>query len=119
PFISANTYRSGTNEHAYVPYVLIPHATNAGDTLLIGVTGNTPPGVHVWDRAHVEGILEFRDVVASVRPVVTRMREEGADVVVVLSHGGLEGTSYDTVTTGLPPENAAARLAEEEPDIDV
>src|SRR5690606_27151039 len=44
---------------------------------------------------------------------------EGADVIVVLSHGGLEGTSYDTVTTGLPPENAAAQLARDVPDIDV
>ncbi len=119
PFVSANIYRAGTTEHAYAPYVLLPHATNAGDTLLIGVTGNTPPGVHVWDRANVEGILEFRDVVSSVAPVVARMRAEGADVVVVLSHGGLEGTSYDTVTTGLPPENAAARLAHEVADIDV
>lgn len=119
PFVSANIFRAGTDQHAYRPYVLLPHATNAGDTLLIGVTGNTPPGVHVWDRANVEGILDFRDVVASVAPVVARMRAEGADVVVVLSHGGLEGTSYDTVTTGLPPENAAARLAHEVPEIDV
>lgn len=119
PFVSANVFRAGTSEHAHTPYVLLPHATNAGDTLLIGVTGNTPPGVHVWDRANVEGILDFREVVASVDAVVQRMRNEGADVVVVLSHGGLEGTSYDTVTTGLPPENAAARLAHEVPDIDV
>lgn len=119
PFVSANVFRAGTDDHAYIPYVLLPHVTNAGDTLLIGVTGNTPPGVHVWDRAHVEGMLEFRDVVESVAPVVARMREEGADVIVVLSHGGLEGTSYDTVTTGLPPENAAAQLARDVPDIDV
>src|SRR5690606_37817331 len=101
------------------PYVLLSHATNAGDTLLIGVTGNTPPGVHVWDRASVEGILDFREVVASVDAVVRRMRTEGADVVVVLSHGGLEGTSYDTVATVLPPENASGRLAHEVPDVDV
>ncbi|MGH7462770.1 MAG: bifunctional metallophosphatase/5'-nucleotidase, partial [Longimicrobiales bacterium] len=42
-----------------------------------------------------------------------------ADVVVVLSHGGFEGTSYDTASTGLPPENAGARLAREVPGIDV
>jgi 2',3'-cyclic-nucleotide 2'-phosphodiesterase/3'-nucleotidase/5'-nucleotidase len=119
PFVSANIFRAGTQQHAYLPYVLLPVPTMAGDTLHIGVTGNTPPGVHVWDRDNVTGILEFRDVVASVRAVTSQLKERGADVVVVLSHGGLEGTNYDTVTTGLPPENAAADLARQVPDIDV
>lgn len=119
PFVSANIFRHGTDEHAYRPYALLPVPTPYGDTLVIGVTGNTPPGVHVWDRDNVTGVLEFRDVVSSVRSAVREMREQGADLVVVLSHGGLEGTSYDTVTTGLPPENAAAELARQEPDIDM
>lgn len=119
PFLSANVFRAGTSEHAFQPYALLPHATAAGDTLLVGVTAATPPGVMVWDRANVEGVLELRDVVESVRPLVTEMRARGADVVVVLSHGGLEGTSYDTVATGLAPENAAASLARTVPGIDV
>jgi 2',3'-cyclic-nucleotide 2'-phosphodiesterase / 3'-nucleotidase / 5'-nucleotidase len=119
PFVSANIFHAGTATHAYRPYVLLPVATATGDTVRVGVTGNTPPGVHVWDRDNVTGVLELREVVRSVRAVVARMRAEGADVVVVLSHGGLEGTSYDTITTGLPPENAAAELARQAPDIDV
>ncbi|HSJ08041.1 MAG TPA: 5'-nucleotidase C-terminal domain-containing protein [Longimicrobiales bacterium] len=119
PFVSANVYRHGTGEHAYAPFTLIPLATPSGDTVIVGVTGNTPPGVHVWDRDHVEGVLEFREVVGAVRSVVADMRAGGADIVVVLSHGGLEGTSYDTLTTGLPPENTAAELARQEPGIDV
>jgi 2',3'-cyclic-nucleotide 2'-phosphodiesterase/3'-nucleotidase/5'-nucleotidase len=118
PFVSANIYKHGTNEHAYRPYVLLPYATPNGDTILIGVTGNTPPGVHLWDRANVEGILELRDVVGSLRGVVAEMRARGADAVVVLSHGGLEGTSYDTVATRLPVENAALRVAREVPGVD-
>jgi 2',3'-cyclic-nucleotide 2'-phosphodiesterase / 3'-nucleotidase / 5'-nucleotidase len=119
PFVAANTFRHGTTDHAHQPYALLPVATPYGDTLVIGVTGNTPPGVHVWDRENVTGILEFREVVSSVRAVVAEMRAQGADLVVVLSHGGLQGTSYDTVTTGLPPENASAELARQEPGIDV
>jgi 2',3'-cyclic-nucleotide 2'-phosphodiesterase/3'-nucleotidase/5'-nucleotidase len=119
PFVSANIFRAGTRQHAFTPYVLLPVPTPAGDTLHVGVTGNTPPGVHVWDRDNVTGILEFREVVSSVRSAVADMRAQGADIVVVLSHGGLEGTSYDTVTTGLPPENAAAELARQVPEIDV
>src|SRR5687768_6544321 len=119
PFVAANIFRAGTTEHAYRAYALLPVPTPLGDTLLIGVTGNTPPGVHVWDRDNVTGILDFRDVVTSVRAVVRELKQRGADVVVVLSHGGLEGTSYDTVTTRLPPENAAAELARLEPAIDM
>ena len=119
PFVTGNVFKHGTNEHAYRPYVLIPHLAESGDTILIGVTGNTPPGVHIWDRQNVEGVLQFRRVVESLKPVVAEMKQGGADLVVVLSHGGFEGTSYDTIATGVPPENEAARLAREVPDIDV
>ena len=119
PFLSGNTFKAGSADHAFLPYTLIPHVTNVGDTLLIGVTGNTPPGVAVWDRANVQGKFEFRDVVGSLKPIVAELKSRGADVVVVLSHGGFEGTSYDTASTGLPPENAGARLAREVPGIDV
>jgi 2',3'-cyclic-nucleotide 2'-phosphodiesterase / 3'-nucleotidase / 5'-nucleotidase len=119
PFVSANIFRHGTADHAYQPYVLLPVVSAAGDTVRVGVTGNTPPGVHVWDRDNVTGVLEFREIVAFVRATVAEMRARGADIVVVLSHGGLEGTSYDTVTTGLPPENVSAELARQEPGIDV
>jgi 2',3'-cyclic-nucleotide 2'-phosphodiesterase / 3'-nucleotidase / 5'-nucleotidase len=119
PFVAANIFRHGTTEPAYRPWVLLPVVSRAGDTIRVGVTGNTPPGVHIWDRDNVTGILEFRDVVTSVQAAVADMRKAGADIVVVLSHGGLEGTSYDTATTGLPAENVAAELARREPGIDV
>src|SRR5687768_3319320 len=114
PFVTGNVFKHGTTEHAYRPYVLIPHVAAPGDTILIGVTGNTPPGVHIWDRQNVEGVLEFRRVVESLKPLAREMRERGADLVVVLSHGGFAGTSYDTVTSGIAPENEAARLERSE-----
>ncbi|MGH7481462.1 MAG: bifunctional metallophosphatase/5'-nucleotidase, partial [Longimicrobiales bacterium] len=119
PWLSANIFVAGTTDHAFAAYTLLPHVIAAGDTLLIGVTANTPPGVALWDRHHVEGVLEFRDVVHSVGDVVDEMRARGADLVVVLSHGGFGGTSYDTLATGLPPENAVGELARVVPAIDV
>ncbi len=68
PFVSASVFENGTDRHAFRPYVLIPHVVASGDTILIGVTGNTPPGVANWDRATVEGHYDFRDVVESVAP---------------------------------------------------
>ncbi len=119
PFVSANIFRAGTDEHAFAPYALVPHTVPDGDTLLIGITGTTTPGTALWNRARVEGVLEFRDPVASLRSVVAELRTRGADLVVVLSHGGLEGSSYDAAELGLPPENDAARAAREVEGIDV
>ncbi|HEX6910229.1 MAG TPA: 5'-nucleotidase C-terminal domain-containing protein, partial [Longimicrobium sp.] len=118
PFLSANTFRAGTDEHAYRPYTFVQR-TVAGHPVKIGITSVTPPGVMIWDRDNVQGRLEFRDVVASVRPVVARMRAEGADLVLVAAHSGLEGSSYDTAATGVPAENAASAMAREVPGIDV
>lgn len=118
PFVSANIFRAGTQEHAYRPFTLVER-TIGGRPVRVGITAVTPPGVLLWDRDNVRGRLDFREIVGSVRPVVAEMRRRGADVVVVAAHGGLEGTSYDTAATGVPIENASAAMAREIPGIDV
>lgn len=118
PWLSANIYRAGTAEHAYRPYTIVERAI-AGRTVRVGITAVTPPGVLIWDRENVAGLLDFPDMVGAVRPVVAEMRARGADVVVVAAHSGLEGSSYDPAATGVPVENAAASMAREVPEIDV
>src|SRR5205085_4325280 len=54
------------------------------------------------------------------RAAVADVREAGADVVIVTMHSGLSGeSSYDTLTTGVPSENVAGRVAREVPGIDL
>jgi 2',3'-cyclic-nucleotide 2'-phosphodiesterase/3'-nucleotidase len=86
----------------------------------IAIVGATTPGAMVWDRDNLSGRLVVRDIVPSVREAVREARDAGAAVVVAVVHSGLdEPSSYDTVSTGLPSENVAARLAREVPDIDL
>ena len=118
PFLSANTFRAGTDQHAYGPSVILER-TVAGRPVRIGVTAVTPPGVLIWDRDNVRGRLDFREIVSSVRPVVADLKARGADVVVIAAHSGLEGSSYDPVATGVPVENASAAMAREVPGVDV
>jgi len=118
PWLSANVFRAGTDQHAYRSWTMVER-TLGGKRVRIGITSVTPPGVAIWDRDNVRGRLEFRDVVASVRPVVAEMRAQGADLVLVAAHSGLEGSSYDTAATHVPAENAAAAMAREVPGIDV
>ena len=112
PFLSANTYRPD-GSHAYKPFAIIERAG-----IRIGVVGATTPGVMVWDRDNVSGRVKLGDIVPAVRAAADSARLAGAELIVVTVHSGLnEPSSYDTVTTGLPSENVAARIAREVPGI--
>jgi 2',3'-cyclic-nucleotide 2'-phosphodiesterase (5'-nucleotidase family) len=116
PFLSANTYRlNPAGVHAYNAWTIVER-----DGVKVGIVGATTPGVMVWDAANISGRLRFGDIVPAVRQAVQEVRGAGADVVVVTMHSGLnEPSSYDTVSTGLPSENVAARVASEVPGIDL
>src|SRR5215210_1639309 len=115
PFLSANTYRIDPNGvHAFRPWVIVERAG-----LKVGIVGATTPGVMIWDAENVRGRLRFGDIVPAVRQAVQEVRGAGADIVLVTVHSGLnEPASYDTVSTAVPSENVAARLAGEIPGID-
>ena len=87
----------------------------------VAIIGGTTPGSMVWDRENLKAAgLTVTDIVPAVRTRVQEARRRKADVVVVLLHSGLDGAaSYDTVTTGLPSENVAARVPREIDGIDV
>jgi 2',3'-cyclic-nucleotide 2'-phosphodiesterase (5'-nucleotidase family) len=116
PFLSANTYRvDPEGVHAYEPWTIIDRAG-----LKVGIVGATTPGVTLWDAENIRDRLKFGDIVPAVRQAVQEVRAAGADVVLVTVHSGLnEPSSYDTVTTNVPSENVAARIAAEVPGIDL
>jgi 2',3'-cyclic-nucleotide 2'-phosphodiesterase (5'-nucleotidase family) len=116
PFLSANTYRvDPEGVHAYRPWTIIDRAG-----LRVGIVGATTPGVTIWDAENIRGRLRFGDIVPAVRQAVQEVRAVGADVVLVTVHSGFnEPASYDTVTTAVPSENVAARIAAEVQGIDL
>ncbi len=114
PFLAANIVVAGTDSLMLPPYTIVER----GD-YRIGIISFTTPGVLVWDRSNVEGRLSFQDIVEAGARWVPRMRDAGADIIVVAAHSGLgPGSSYGDVD-GVPEENALARLAIEVPGIDV
>jgi len=56
--------------------------------LCIGLIATAPPQTPIWDAAVLRGGLEARDAVAAVAAHLPGLRAAGADIVVVLSHGG-------------------------------
>ncbi|HET6342512.1 MAG TPA: 5'-nucleotidase C-terminal domain-containing protein, partial [Gemmatimonadota bacterium] len=85
----------------------------------VAILGLTTPGSAIWDHHHVEGKLEFRDLVASAERLWPEI-EAASDVQVAILHSGMgPGSSYDEASTGVPEENAGRRLAEALPGLDV
>ncbi|MEM1272937.1 MAG: bifunctional 2',3'-cyclic-nucleotide 2'-phosphodiesterase/3'-nucleotidase [Pseudomonadota bacterium] len=75
------------------PYAIIDHeiTDGAGEThpIRIGIIGFTPPQIMSWDRRHLEGNVQVRDIVETARAYVPQMREDGAELVIALSHSGI------------------------------
>ncbi|MCK0167165.1 bifunctional 2',3'-cyclic-nucleotide 2'-phosphodiesterase/3'-nucleotidase [Jannaschia sp. S6380] len=122
PVVLANIVREQgaqpTDDTTLVPpYVILDRelTDGAGQThpIRIGVIGFTPPQVMRWDRRHLEGNVSARDIVATAEAWVPRMKEEGADIVVALSHSGIGPADHEEMM-----ENASVPLAAV-PGIDV
>src|SRR4051812_26417930 len=114
PLLAANAYRPN-GAPAFVAWKLVDRGGAK-----IGIVGATTPGSMVWDRDNLKDRLVVRDIVPELSNAVADVRAAGASVVLVTLHSGLDGaSSYDTVTTKVPSENVAARVAREVPGIDL
>ncbi len=74
--------------------------------LRIGVIGFAPPQIEMWENDRLKGRIRMRDIIASARAWLPRLRADGADVIVALAHSGI-GSPNATDRM----ENAAAALA--------
>jgi 2',3'-cyclic-nucleotide 2'-phosphodiesterase/3'-nucleotidase len=117
PWLSANTYKAGTDEPAYAPYVV-----KVLDGVRIGILGLTTPGIPSFENPENYRGLEFRPTVPEATKWVAILRgREHVDLVIVAMHMGLE----EDLRTGIPTpgqvlnENAALAIAREVPGIDL
>ncbi|MCL6282947.1 bifunctional 2',3'-cyclic-nucleotide 2'-phosphodiesterase/3'-nucleotidase [Ruegeria sp. 2012CJ41-6] len=92
------------------PYVILEKqlTDGSGEThpIKVGLIGFVPPQVMNWDRRHLEGNVQARDIVATAQAYVPQMKEEGADLIIALSHSGIGGADH---SDGM--ENASVPLA--------
>jgi 2',3'-cyclic-nucleotide 2'-phosphodiesterase / 3'-nucleotidase len=95
PVISANTLRLDDEGHGQTllpPYAVLerylPHPCDPARPLRIGVIGFLPPQTAIWDRHLLSGLIDTTDIVEAARFWLPRLRGEGVDVVVALSHSG-------------------------------
>ncbi|MGB7263483.1 MAG: bifunctional 2',3'-cyclic-nucleotide 2'-phosphodiesterase/3'-nucleotidase [Albidovulum sp.] len=92
------------------PYVILDRMVSdgAGATypIRVGLIGFAPPQIMNWDRRHLEGRVQTRDIVQTAEAWVPQMREEGCDIILALNHSGIGSAEH---TDGM--ENAAVPLA--------
>ncbi|WP_028003779.1 bifunctional 2',3'-cyclic-nucleotide 2'-phosphodiesterase/3'-nucleotidase [Sinorhizobium meliloti] len=80
------------------PYVILDRKVKDGagqeHPIRIGLIGFVPPQIMTWDAKNLEGKANARDIVKTAEAWVPQMREEGADIVIALSHSGIGQQSY-------------------------
>lgn len=115
PVVSANIVKEmgaePTKDKTLLPpFVILDRTVTDGDgnshPIKVGLIGFVPPQVMNWDRKHLEGNVESRDIVDTAKAYVPLMKEQGADIIIALSHSGIGAADH---TDGM--ENASVPLA--------
>ncbi|MGI5506124.1 bifunctional metallophosphatase/5'-nucleotidase [Lentzea sp. CA-135723] len=116
PLLAANAVDVATGLPAFPPYVVKTVWRTGGAPLKVGILGLTNPGIAVWDRAHVDGVLTFPGLVEQALHWVPEIRRK-SDLVIVVAHSGADLSS--SLGDQVPfPENCAELVAETVPGID-
>jgi 2',3'-cyclic-nucleotide 2'-phosphodiesterase/3'-nucleotidase len=116
PFVSANLVNGElagdplSDETWIEPYRIVEKeiVDGAGEisTIKIGFIGFLPPQIMTWDATHLVGKVNTRDIVETAKAYVPKMKEEGADIIVALSHSGISAEATEPLA-----ENASLQLA--------
>ena len=102
PQVLANVYSVKTRQPIFAPYRIIDKRIQAlgadgkpvEATVKVGIIGFTPPTILSWDKRWLEGRVYTEGVVETAKRYIPEMRAKGADLVVVISHGGLDNAPY-------------------------
>ncbi|TQJ87415.1 bifunctional UDP-sugar hydrolase/5'-nucleotidase [Streptomyces sp. SLBN-31] len=117
PLLGANAVDAKTQKPAFPPYFIKKFRVPGAPPVKVAVLGLTNPGIAIWDKAYVQGKLQFPGLEEQAAKWVPKLRSMGADVVIVSAHSGSSGTSsYGDQVPYV--ENSAALVAQQVPDID-
>ena len=116
PLLGANAVDPATKRPVFTPYVIKTMRPADAPAFKVGILGLTNPGIAIWDKANVEGKMEFPGLVEQAKKFVPEMKAKGADVVVVVAHSGMDTSS--SYGPDLPPENASTLIAQQVAGVD-
>ncbi|HVW90998.1 MAG TPA: bifunctional 2',3'-cyclic-nucleotide 2'-phosphodiesterase/3'-nucleotidase [Devosia sp.] len=117
PLVCANLVKAATlagddplKDRTYLPPFRIVEkrlTDGAGNrrSIKLGFIGFVPPQIMLWDSANLDSKVSVRDIVKTAEAYVPVMKEQGADLIIALSHSGIDGKEADMM------ENASLFLA--------
>ncbi len=102
PIVLANVYSARTHKPLFAPYRILAKRVHAVDaaghpveaTVRVGIIGFTTPTILSWDKRWLDGRVYTEGVVETAQRYIPEMRRKGADVIVAISHGGLDASPY-------------------------
>jgi 2',3'-cyclic-nucleotide 2'-phosphodiesterase/3'-nucleotidase len=97
PILAANAYKlnaDGSQGETLFPASVVLERQFKDDTgaerpVKIGVIGVLPPQIMLWDKDKLDGKITTGDAIEAVQREIPRLKEQGADVIVVISHSGI------------------------------
>ena len=120
PQVLSNVYSKRDDQPIYPPYAVLERSMKVRDAdgheasapIRIGIIGFTPPTIMLWDQRNLEGKVYTKGLVDAAREYLPKLRAQNVDLVIAISHGGIDGSQYTPMM-----ENANLYLAQE-PGID-
>ena len=102
PQVLANIYSAKTKQPLFQPYKILTKKVSAttpdGKTvdaeIKVGIIGFTPPTILSWDKRWLDGKVYSVGVKEAAEQFIPEMKAKGADLIVVISHGGLDNGPY-------------------------
>jgi 2',3'-cyclic-nucleotide 2'-phosphodiesterase/3'-nucleotidase len=104
PFVCANLTKGqlaadATKDELFLkPYIIldrkIKDGAGAEHPIRIGLIGFVPPQIMTWDSRHLQGKAMTRDIVKAAQAWVPQMKEDGAEIIIALSHSGIGPGQY-------------------------
>ncbi len=102
PVVLSNVDGVASGKAIFKPYALIdktftatkPDGTAVSVPMKVGILGFVPPQIMQWDQKNLEGKVVVNGVVESANKYIPDMRAQGANLIVALSHGGLDAAPY-------------------------
>jgi 2',3'-cyclic-nucleotide 2'-phosphodiesterase / 3'-nucleotidase len=114
PVVLANVYSFKTHKPLFEPFRIIDKSIRAIDaqgrpfttTVRVGIIGLTTPGIVGWDKRWLDHKVYTEGVREAAQKMIPQMRAQGAQLVIALAHGGIDGAPYSPTM-----ENAGYYLA--------
>lgn len=102
PLVLSNVSSARSGKTLFKPYTVItktfaatqPDGKQVQVPVKVGIIGFTPPTIMAWDKRWLDGKVTTQGLVETAQKYVPEMRAQGADLVVAVSHGGLDNSTY-------------------------